>query len=191
MKIRDLAAHPQEEITGFYLVHQRDMRSNKSGENYLSLIVGDDTGSIDARVWDNLETIPDFAAGAVVKVKDAFNSIAKLHTQLSVMQSSHRARRRSIARGLPAEERARDPEEMWQEFARACDERTTDTTFGAGCSTPSLATQRLRRDSSAPAAKSMHHAFVRRAAGTCAVAVRHVRAGGVVLPDRSKVATCC
>ena len=69
MKIRDLAAHPQEEITGFFLVQQKEMRSNKNGEGYLSLILGDETGSIDARVWDNLETIPDFAAGAVVKVK--------------------------------------------------------------------------------------------------------------------------
>ena len=48
MKIRDLAAHPQEEITGFFLVHQKDLRSNRAGDSYLKLVLGDDTGSVDA-----------------------------------------------------------------------------------------------------------------------------------------------
>jgi len=156
VKIRDLAAHPQEEITGFFLVQQKEMRSNKNGEGYLSLVLGDETGAIDARVWDNLETIPDFAAGAVVKVKGRVQA-HRGRNQLSVIQLRV-AKSDEAKPGDFLPKSARDPEEMFGELRaliasianphlRGLLERVFDD--------PSVAAQFKQ----APAAKSMHHAF--------------------------------
>jgi len=108
LKSRDLSAHPQEEITGFFLVHQKDLRANRAGESYLSLVLGDETGSFDARVWENLDQVPDFAPGAVVKVKGRVQ-LHRNRVQLSVVQlRTARAEEASPGDFLPKS--ARDPE---------------------------------------------------------------------------------
>lgn len=61
---------PSQLITGTFLVQSKDVRQKKSGEPYLSLILGDRTGDIDAKMWDNVEKILDaFERDDFVRVK--------------------------------------------------------------------------------------------------------------------------
>lgn len=156
MKIRDFAAHPQEEITGFFLVHQRDVRSNKNGEGYLSLILGDDTGSIDARVWDNLEVVPDFGAGAVIKVKGRVQA-HRGRNQLSVMQI-RLACGEEASPGDFLPKSARDPDEMFSELWSIVSCVGNEALRGL-LDRVFADPDTVARFKQAPAAKSMHHAF--------------------------------
>lgn len=155
MKIRELSAHPQEEITGFFLVHQKDIRSNRTGDSYLSLTLGDDSGSVDARVWDNLDTLPDFVAGDVIKVKGRVQ-LHRNRVQLSVMQlRATQDGEVSPADFLPKS--GRDPGPMWSELrniAAGLSNVHLKALVAAMLDDPAVADGFQR----APAAKSMHHA---------------------------------
>src|ERR1700676_4746893 len=64
---------PNQVITTTLLVHIKDVRQKKSGEPYLSLLLGDRTGEVDAKMWDNVaEVIDTFERDDFVKVKGLF-----------------------------------------------------------------------------------------------------------------------
>jgi 3'-5' exoribonuclease len=168
VKIRDFAAHAQDsanaqnaangqkEITGFFLVHQKDLRANRAGDGYLSLVLGDDTGTVDARMWDNLETLPDFSAGDVLKVKGRVQ-LYRNRLQLSVTQL-RAARREEATPGDFLPRSARDPLEMFAELrqiAAGIQQPHLHALLAAVLDDPTVASRLLI----APAAKSMHHAF--------------------------------
>jgi 3'-5' exoribonuclease len=61
---------PNQVITTTFLVQGKDIRQKKSGEPYLSLLLGDRTGDIDAKMWDNVaEVMETFERDDFVKVK--------------------------------------------------------------------------------------------------------------------------
>src|ERR1700689_70795 len=61
---------PKKGITTSFLVHSKEIRQKKSGELYLSLLLGDRTGELDAKMWDNVaEVIVGFDRDDFVKVK--------------------------------------------------------------------------------------------------------------------------
>ncbi len=61
---------PNQVFTTTFLVHGKDVRQKKSGEPYLSLLLGDRTGEIDAKMWDNVvEVVDTFDRDDFVKVK--------------------------------------------------------------------------------------------------------------------------
>src|SRR6202158_4847867 len=61
---------PNQMVTTTFLVHVKDIRQNKSGEPYLSMLLGDRTGDVDAKMWDNVaEVIDTFQRDDFVKVK--------------------------------------------------------------------------------------------------------------------------
>lgn len=51
--ISDLAA--DQTITSFFLVHAKEIRTGSTGKAYLRLELGDRTGTIEARMWENFE----------------------------------------------------------------------------------------------------------------------------------------
>ena len=55
--IRDL--QPNQLMTSTFLVQTKDIRQKKSGEPYLSLLLGDRTGDLDAKMWDNVAEVMD------------------------------------------------------------------------------------------------------------------------------------
>src|SRR5437764_15027642 len=66
--VRDL--QPNQVMTTTFLVHTKDVRQKKSGEPYLSLLLGDRSGEIDAKMWDNVgEVLDTFDRDDFVKVK--------------------------------------------------------------------------------------------------------------------------
>ena len=61
---------PNQVITTTFLVHVKDVRQKKTGEPYLSLLLGDRTGDMDAKMWDNVAEVMDtFERDDFVKVK--------------------------------------------------------------------------------------------------------------------------
>src|SRR5437763_16946925 len=61
---------PNKVITTSFLVHSKEIRHKKSGEFYLSLLLADRTGELDAKMWDNVTDVLDaFECDDFVQVK--------------------------------------------------------------------------------------------------------------------------
>ena len=154
--VKELAAN--QVVTTSFLVHSKEIRQKKSGEFYLSLLLGDRTGELDAKMWDNVaEVLEAFDRDDFVKVKGLIQ-IFHNRPQLTV----HKVRRMDDSEidftdYFPSSER--DPEEMWLEL-RAIAAGITNphlrALLDALLNDPDVA-RRYRR---APAAKHIHHAYL-------------------------------
>src|SRR5579862_1780033 len=66
--VRDL--EPNQIVNGTFIVQQKEIRQKKSGEPYLSLTIGDRTGDLDAKMWDNAaEFLNAFEREDFIRVK--------------------------------------------------------------------------------------------------------------------------
>jgi 3'-5' exoribonuclease len=66
--VADLQAN--QPIATTFLVKSKDVKSKKSGEPYLALILGDRSGELEAKMWDNVEEVePTFDRDDFIKVK--------------------------------------------------------------------------------------------------------------------------
>ena len=149
---------PNRVITTSFLVHSKEIRQKKSGELYLSLLLGDRSGELDAKMWDNVaEVIDSFDRDDFVKVKGLIQ-VFHNRPQLTI----HKLRRMDdseIDFGDYFPSSRRDPDQMWKELRE---------TVG-GMANPHLkalldrvlddedVSWRFRR---APAAKQIHHAWL-------------------------------
>src|SRR5271165_2930574 len=111
--VRDLV--PNQVMTSTFLVHTKDIRQKKSGDPYLSMLLGDRTGEVDAKMWDNVaEVIDTFDRDDFVKVKGLFQ-IFQNRPQLTVHKMARVADADVDFKDyFPASER--DPEEMFAEL---------------------------------------------------------------------------
>lgn len=149
---------PNQVVTAILLVQQKDIRQKKSGEPALSLVLGDRTGDIEARMWDNVADVMDtFERDDFVRVRGLIQ-VHQNRLQLTV----HRIQRQGaesldVTDFYPASDR--NVEEMWGELLA--------TVAGIGNShlrallnlivgDPEIA----RGYKIAPAAKNVHHAFL-------------------------------
>jgi 3'-5' exoribonuclease len=53
--VKDLTA--DQVITGFFLVHEKEVRNTNTGKPYLRLELGDRSGTIEARMWEKFEVL--------------------------------------------------------------------------------------------------------------------------------------
>src|SRR5689334_2866106 len=61
---------PNRVIQTSFLVHSKEIRQKKGGEFYLSLLLADRTGELDAKMWDNVSDVLEaFDRDDFVKVK--------------------------------------------------------------------------------------------------------------------------
>ena len=149
---------PNQVFTATFLVHGKDVRQKKSGEPYLSLLLGDRTGEIDAKMWDNVaEVVDTFERDDFVKVKGL----------LQIFQNRLQMTVHKMARVLDADvdfadffpASSRDPLEMFAELRALV----------AGMRNPHLRAlleaflndePLARMYRTAPAAKQVHHAYL-------------------------------
>jgi 3'-5' exoribonuclease len=149
---------PNQVITTSFLVHSKEVRQKKGGELYLSLILGDRTGELDAKMWDNVgEVVDEFERDDFVKVKGLLQ-VFHNRPQLTI----HKMRRMDDSEidfydYFPSSRR--DPDEMWKElraivsgFSNSHLKALVDSILDE----PDVAL-RYRR---APAAKQIHHAWL-------------------------------
>src|SRR5437016_2535372 len=72
--IKDAAQHENQTITSSFVVSSKQVRPRKTGELYLQLTLGDRTGTLDAKMWDNVaETIDQFDQDDFIKAKGLVN----------------------------------------------------------------------------------------------------------------------
>jgi 3'-5' exoribonuclease len=145
-------------ITTSFLVHSKEIRQKKSGEMYLSLLLGDKTGELDAKMWDNVASVVDsFERDDFVKVKGLIQ-VFHNRPQLTI----HKMRRMDASEidfgdYFPCSRR--DPQEMWNELRGIVSGLTNHhlkSLVEALLDDPEIA-GRYRR---APAAKQIHHAYL-------------------------------
>jgi len=153
--VKDLKAN--EMSTAVFLVQSKEVRQKRTGEPYLSLLLADRTGEIDAKMWDNVAEVMDtFDKDDFVKVK-ALMQLYNNRPQLTI----HRLRKMEdaevdFADFFPAS--YRDVEEMWAEL-RAMVASVSNvhirSILDAFLNDPDIA----GKMKTAPAAKTIHHAF--------------------------------
>lgn len=145
-------------IISSFLVQSKEIREKRTGEPYLSLLLADKTGRIDAKMWDNVsEVLYAFDRDDFVKVK-ALVQVHQNRPQLTI----HKLRRLNdheveFIDYFPCSQR--DCEEMWRELLSiVADVRNSNIRelLLAFLSDPAIAARYKR----APAAKSIHHAYL-------------------------------
>lgn len=156
--VKDAAAHENQVITSYFLVSSKQIKPKKSGDIYLSLTLCDRSGQIDAKMWDNVaDAVDAFEQDDFIKVKGLVNKYSN-RFQLTI----HKLRRMDDGEidycdYLP--KTTKDVEELWR-------------TVGAYVATFQNAQLKLLLEAfmgdpqiseayrQAPAAKSLHHAFI-------------------------------
>jgi 3'-5' exoribonuclease len=149
---------PNKIIQTSFLVHSKEIRQKKGGEFYLSLLLADRTGELDAKMWDNVSDVLEaFDRDDFVKVKGLVQ-IFHNRPQLTI----HKMRRMDDSEidyvdYFPSS--LRDPEEMWRELRGMIAEMRNPhlkALLDAMLDDPEIAARYKR----APAAKQIHHAFL-------------------------------
>ena len=154
--VADLEA--DQTITSFFLVCEKEIRATREGKAFLRLELGDRTGTVEARMWENFEE----AAGSIerddfVKVQ-ARVELFRNKTQLAL----DRLRRAEAAEVDPADyfpHTAEDIEQLYaqlREYAASVGNVWLNRLLASVVEDPEIA-PRLKR---APAAKRMHHAYL-------------------------------
>ncbi len=149
---------PNQQATGIFLVHSKEVRQKKSGDLYLSLVLGDRTGDVDAKMWDGVpDVIETFDRDDYIRVKGVL-SIFQNRPQLTI----HKLQRLSESDVDPADYfplSARDLEEMCAELRSVISsignphlKALVEAIFGDN--------EVMRLFSRAPAAKTVHHAYI-------------------------------
>lgn len=149
---------PNQTITTVFLVSSKEVRQKKTGEPYLSLILTDRTGDLDAKMWDNAsEAMDTFDKDNFVRVKGMIQ-VHQNRPQLAIHKLQPVPESEvDITDFLPASKRDRD--EMFRELqgliagiANPHLKALLDSIFG------DERVAMLYR--TAPAAKTVHHAWV-------------------------------
>jgi 3'-5' exoribonuclease len=154
--VKDLTA--DQSITGFFLVHEKEVRNTNTGKPYLRMELGDRSGTIEARMWDQFEILArDVNRDDFVKVQ-ARVEIYRNKPQLSLQQFRlAKPEEIDLADFLP--HTPYNVEEMYKQllgYAEALKNPWLKRLVTKILSEPQIATRYKR----APAAKVMHHAYL-------------------------------
>jgi 3'-5' exoribonuclease len=149
---------PNKVITTSFLVQSKEIRQKKSGEYFLSLMLADRTGELDAKMWDNAGEVLDvFDRNDFIQVKgivQIFHNRPQMAIhKLRLMHESEI----DFADYFPSSKR--DPEEMWRELrgiVAGVRHPHLKALLDLMLDDPEIA-GRYRR---APAAKQIHHAYL-------------------------------
>jgi 3'-5' exoribonuclease len=156
--ICDCSRQENKVITSSFVVVSKQIKPKKTGEPYLALTLGDRSGQLEAKMWDNVEEVLEaFEQDDFLKIKGLINKY-KNRFQLTV----HKLRKLGeseidFADYLP--KTTKNVDDLWQ----------TLTNFVASFQNPHLKAlvQAFMADSeiaaayrNAPAAKTLHHAYI-------------------------------
>ena len=154
--IEDLQADGN--VTDFFLVQMKEVRLKRSGEPYLSLVLSDRTGRLGAKMWDGIEDVVNtFESGDFIKVAgliQIYRGKPQLTIQRLRIADDSEVR---ISDYLPHTKK--DVDEMFASLkarAAAFDNADLKRLLEAFLDDEDIA-ERFKR---APAAKSLHHAFI-------------------------------
>ncbi|HLJ88771.1 MAG TPA: OB-fold nucleic acid binding domain-containing protein [Candidatus Angelobacter sp.] len=156
--IADAGQFENQVITSSFVVATKQVKPKKSGEVYLSLTLVDRTGQIDAKMWDNVaDYISSFDQDDFVKVRGLIN---KFNGRFQLTVHKLRSMEESevdFNDYLPRTDK--DIDKLWGAlgaFVESIDDRHLKALLHAFMADPQIE----RAYKNAPAAKSLHHAFI-------------------------------
>jgi len=148
----------EQNITTFFLVHEKEIRNTREGKQYLRLELGDRSGTIEARMWDQFESaVKDIGRDDFVKVQ-ARVEIYRNKPQLA-LQNLRLAKPEEIDLAdflLHTKEDVGKLYAQLLEYAASIGNPWLKKLVTGIISDPVIATRYKR----APAAKVMHHAYL-------------------------------
>ncbi len=156
--ICDCARHENKVITSSFVVVAKQIKPKKTGEPYLALTLGDRSGQLEAKMWDNVEEVLDaFEQDDFLKVKGLINKY-KQRFQLTI----HKLRKLGgseieFSDYLP--KTTKDIDELWQtltDFVTTFENQHLRSLVQAFMTDPEIAAAYRN----APAAKTLHHAYI-------------------------------
>src|ERR1700720_448268 len=156
--IGDCNRHENKIITSNFVVVSKQIKPKKTGEPYLALVLGDRSGQLDAKMWDNVEEVLNaFDQDDFLKIKGLVNKY-KNRFQLTV----HKLRKLGeseieFSDYLP--KTTKNIDELWQtlgDFVSSFQNLHLQTLVRAFMSDPEIASAYRN----APAAKTLHHAYI-------------------------------
>ncbi len=148
----------EQSITTFFLVHEKEIRSTREGKAYLRLELGDRSGTIEARMWDQFDAASKgIQRDDIVKVQ-ARVEIYKNRPQLSLQQLRlAKPEEIDLADFLPhTKEDVNKLYSQLQEHAAGIANPWLKKLVSGIIADPHIAARYKR----APAAKVMHHAYL-------------------------------
>ena len=148
----------EQSITTFFLVREKEIRNTREGKAYLRLELGDRSGTIEARMWDQFESAAkDISRDDLVKVQ-ARVEIYRNRPQLSLQQVRlAKPEEVDLADFLP--QTKADVGKLYAqlvEYAGSIGNPWLKKLVTGIISDPGIAARYKR----APAAKVMHHAYL-------------------------------
>jgi 3'-5' exoribonuclease len=148
----------EQSITTFLLVCEKEIRSTKEGKPYLRLELGDKTGTIESRMWDQIEAVSrEVEREDIVKVQGRVE-IYRGKPQFSVQQMRKaKPEEIDLADFLPSTKE--DVEKLYQQLLAEAESIKNPwlKKLNASILSDSRVAPRYKR---APAAKVMHHAYL-------------------------------
>jgi len=156
--ICDCTRHENKIVTSNFVVVSKQIKPKKSGEPYLALTLGDRSGHLEAKMWDNVEEVLNaFEQDDFLKVKGLVNKY-KNRFQLTI----HKLRKLAeseieFSDYLP--KTTRNVDELWQtliDFVASFGNPYLKSLVQAFMSDPEIAAAYRN----APAAKTLHHAYI-------------------------------
>jgi 3'-5' exoribonuclease len=154
--VKDLTA--DQSITTFFLVHEKEIRNTTGGKPYLRMELGDRSGTVEARMWEQFEVpAKDVGRDDFVKVQ-ARVEIYRNRPQLSLLQFRlARPEEIDLADYLP--HTPHDVEELYKKllgYVEGMKNPWLKQLVARILYDPAIAARYKR----APAAKVMHHAYL-------------------------------
>ena len=156
--ICDCTRHENKVVTSNFVVVTKQIKPKKTGEPYLALTLGDRSGQLEAKMWDNVdEVLNAFEQDDFLKIKGLINKY-KNRFQLTI----HKLRKLGdseieFSDYLP--KTTKNVDELWQaltDFVTSFQNPHLKSLVQAFMSDPKIAPAYR----SAPAAKTLHHAYI-------------------------------
>src|SRR5258708_2801518 len=154
----DCARHENKIITSNFVVVSKQIKPKKTGEPYLALTLGDRSGQLEAKMWDNVEEVLNaFEQDDFLKIKGLVNKY-KNRFQLTI----HKVRKLGdteieFSDYLP--KTTKNIDDLWQtltDFVASFQNPHLKSLVQAFMSDPEIAAAYRN----APAAKTLHHAYI-------------------------------
>ena len=156
--ICDCIRHENKIVTASFVVVSKQIKPKKSGEPYLALTLGDRSGHLEAKMWDNVEEVLDaFEQDDFLKIKGLVNKY-KNRFQLTI----HKLRKLGESEiefddYLP--KTTKNIDELWQTLSSlvaSFQNPHLKSLLQAFMADPDIAAAYCN----APAAKTLHHAYI-------------------------------
>ncbi|HZW81168.1 MAG TPA: OB-fold nucleic acid binding domain-containing protein [Candidatus Deferrimicrobiaceae bacterium] len=156
--ISECIRHENKVVTSNFVVVSKQIKPKKTGEPYLALTLGDRSGQLDAKMWDNVEEVLTvFEQDDFLKIKGLVNKY-KNRFQLTI----HKLRKLGdseieFADYLP--KTTKDIDGLWRtlgDFVSSFQNHHLQDLVRAFMADPEIAAAYRN----APAAKTLHHAYI-------------------------------